>query len=427
MMNRHEKEETRCVIPMKKQADAHSSGQVLPTRKQRRSVRAWLPAALILALTGAIFLYLLLTAGQGTVFNPSRLESDTVTVERAEVLNLSYDTVQADETTPDRVEKGSQRALVRLLSGSLAGQTAELSCMVGYFVGPKLALGDRITVLQIVDGDSGALQELSYYEYERAPMVWVVLGLFVLAVLLVGGKTGLKSLLGLGLTVVAMIWILCPLWMKGADPVLLAMGLCALVTVMSLVLLGGTTRKTVCAIVSTLAGVGLAAAFGVLAQKLCRVNSFQLYAVNGEIADLVNLQSRGYPVRIHGILTAGLLIASLGAVMDVAMSLSSAILELHTVNPALSRRALLGSAMRIGRDMVGTMTNTLILAFVGSSLVTVIRLWAQGPSARVLLNASYLSVELISALSSSIGVILTVPLAAAVGTVLFGRSKEPNK
>lgn len=387
----------------------------------KRGWKSWLPTLLVLAVCAAVFLYLLLWAGGEKVYGPSRLESDTVTVEKAEVLNLSYDTVEPDESTPDRVEKGNQRALIRILTGEHAGQTAELYFMVGYFAGPKLAAGDSITVLQIVDEESRALQEVTYYQYDRIPMVWVVLGLFVLAVLLVGGKTGLKSLLGLAVTVTALIWIFCPLWMRGGDPVWLALGVCALVTVLSFVLLGGVCRKTLCAIAATLAGVALAALFGVLAQKLCRVTSFQLYDVNGEIADLVNLQSRGYPVRVHGILTAGILIASLGAVMDVAMSLSSAIRELKQVNPELSRGALFRSAMNIGRDMVGTMTNTLILAFVGSSLVTVIRLWMQGPSARVLLSSAYFAVELIQAVSSSIGVILTVPLTAVIGAVFFSR------
>ena len=347
-----------------------------------------------------------------------------MTVEQAEVLNISYDSVEPDLNSPDGVEKGNQRALVRLTSGVFAGTTRELYYMIGYFVGPKLAAGDRITVLQIRDEDSGELQTISYFQYDRIPAVLLVMGLFVLAVLLVGGRTGLKSLLGLAVTVVALIWIFCPLWMKGADPVWLALGLCALVSVMSFVILSGCSRKTLCAVLATLAGVGLAALFGALAQRICRVTSFGLYDVNGEIAELVNLQTRGYPVRVHGILTAGILIASLGAVMDVAMSLSSAAAELKRVNPEMRRGALWRSGMNIGRDMVGTMTNTLILAFVGTSLVTVIRLWAQGPTWRMLLCSTYFSVELIAAVSGSIGVILAVPLTALIAAALYGRGKQ---
>lgn len=389
--------------------------------QKKKALPAWLPALLILACTGVLFLILFLNAREGNIYNPSRLQSEFVTVEKAEVLNVSYDSVEPDPYSPDAVEKGNQRALIRLTSGEFAGQTQELYYMIGYFAGPKLRVGDAITVLQLRDEETGALQELTYFQYNRIGAVLLVLCLFVLAVVVVGGKTGLKSLLGLAVTVVALIWIFCPMWMKGSAPLPLAMGLCALVTVMSFVILGGTSKKIFCAILATLAGVGLAALFGALAQRLCRITSFNLYDVNGEIADLVNLQSRNYPVRIHGLLTAGILIASLGAVMDVAMSLSSAVAELKQVNPTLGRRDLWRSGMNIGRDMVGTMTNTLILALVGSSLVTVIRLWAQGPTWRMLLTSGYFAVELISAISSSVGVILAVPLAAGIGALLFGK------
>lgn len=395
-----------------------SSSAPLPERERR--LPAWLPAALILLVCGVLFLILFLNAREGNVYNPVRLQSEFVTVEKAEVLNISYDTVEPDPYSPDGVEKGNQTALIRLTTGVFAGETHELKYMIGYFVGPKLAAGDRITVLQNRDEESGGLLELSYFAYDRIPAVLLVLGLFVLTVLLVGGKTGAKSLLGLAATVAALIWVFCPLWMKGADPLWLALGLCALVTLISFVILGGTSRKILCAILATLAGVGLAAGFGALAQRLCRVTSFSLYDVSGEIAELVNLQTRNYPVRIHGILTAGILIAALGAVMDVAMSLSSAMAELKRVNPNLGRRALWRSGMNVGRDMVGTMTNTLVLAFVGTSLVTVIRIWAQGPTWRMLLSSEFFSVELISALSSSVGVVLTVPLAAAVCAAFFG-------
>ena len=98
--------------------------------------------------------------------------------------------------------------------------------------------------------------------------------------------------------------------------------------------------------------------------------------------------------------------------------------ELKAVNPGLRTGELWRSGMRIGRDMVGTMTNTLILAFAGTSLVTLIRLWAQGPSYRMLLSSRFLAVELISALSSSIGVILAVPLTALISALLNGRVRE---
>lgn len=392
-------------------------------------LRRNLAALVILAVCVGLFAWLFVSANQGRIFNAQKAEetaytdadgrSVAVTVERAEVINVSKDTLAVNRNNPDGLETGNQILLVRLTTGTHAGETAEVQTFVGFYTGERLAVGDPVTVLQTEIAGTGTIS-LTVKNYDRSGDVYLVLGLFLLVVLAVGGKTGLKSLLGLGFTVVALIWIFCPLWMKGAEPVWLALGLCTLVSVMSFVILGGTSRKILCAILGTLAGMALAALFAQLAQSLCRITSYAMYDAGADFTELVNLQERDYPLHLQGILTAGIIISSLGAVMDVAMSLASAVSELKAVNGSLGVKELWKSGMHIGRDMVGTMTNTLILAFVGSSLVLVIRLWSQGSGYRSLMASKYLSVELISALSSSIGVILAVPLTALIGAVLFG-------
>lgn len=395
--------------------------------------RSWLAICILAVCLGALAA-LLITANRGVPYYEGGREEGEyrsaegtvrVSVERAEVVNISRDTVSPNPRNPDHRESGQQTLLVRMKTGTRKGETLPLSNdhFVGVYTSEKVRVGDEISVLQTENLTTGAL-ELSMKNYDRTPMVWGVLGLFVLVVLLVGGRTGLKSLLGLILTVVALIWVFCPMWMKGTRPVPLAFGLCVLVTVLSFVILSGTGKKTLCAVLGTVAGMGLAAGFSLLAQALLRIDSYALYDAGTDFADLANLQQRGFDLHLEGLLTAGVIISALGAVMDVAMSLSSAIGELKTVNPELSRRDLLRSAMHIGRDMVGTMTNTLILAFVGSSLVLVIRLWSQGASSLSLTSSRYLSVELISAISSSIGVILAVPLTAVIGSALYGGKRE---
>ena len=123
-------------------------------RLKQSRIPAWLPALLILAATGVLFLILFFSAREGKIYNPSRLQTEFVTVEKAEVLNVSLDTVEVDPYLPEPVEKGNQRALIRLNSGPFAGETHELYYMIGYFVGPKLAAGDHIMVLQIRDEET---------------------------------------------------------------------------------------------------------------------------------------------------------------------------------------------------------------------------------------------------------------------------------
>ena len=138
---------------------------------------------------------------------------------------------------------------------------------------------------------------------------------------------------------------------------------------------------------------------------------------------LLQLRQTGTPIGLRGLLAAGVILSSLGAVMDVAMSLSSALAEVHTADKTMDARALFRSGMNIGRDMVGTMTNTLILAFLGSGLVLTLYIYSLGLSPHMLMSSAYLSWELVGGISSSVGVILSVPITAAIAAWTYGRKK----
>ena len=255
------------------------------------------------------------------------------------------------------------------------------------------------------------------YEYNRFPGLMVVLAAFLLVTVLVGGKVGAKGLVSLGLTVAALLWILLPLLLKGWPTIPTTTLIAVLVTVATFVILGGVDRKTVCACLGTLAGVAMAAAFGMAAQTLLRMDGYrQEYA-----EALLQLRQTGESgIGISGLVVAGVIISALGAVMDVAMSISSAIEELKRVNPSLDGKELLKSGMNIGRDMVGTMTNTLILAILGSGMTLIVYISSLGLQPWQLFSSAYLSLEAISAVASSVGVILAVPVTAAICGWIFG-------
>ena len=187
-----------------------------------------------------------------------------------------------------------------------------------------------------------------------------------------------------------------------------------------MVILGGVTRKTVCAALGTVAGTALALLFGLLAQSLLHIDGMRLTDVEA----LLQLRQTGTPLGLKGLLVAGVVISALGAVMDVAMSISSALTEVHTVAPERTGKDLFRSGMNIGRDMVGTMTNTLILAFLGSGLTFIIYLISLGLDPRQLISSAYVATEVISGISSSIGVILAVPLTALITAFLLTKDKK---
>ena len=161
-------------------------------------------------------------------------------------------------------------------------------------------------------------------------------------------------------------------------------------TFAALILLGGIGRKTFAAAAATLLGTALSGVLFWIFSGMLHISGY-------------NLDS---------------------AEMDVGMSVAASLEEIHTLNPALNARALMGSGMRIGRDMIGTMTNTLILAYTGTALTTMILLLAYGYDMGHLLSSDYLAMELAQGIASTGGVVLTVPVASAISALVYTREKK---
>lgn len=350
------------------------------------------------------------------VTEEAAFSTTSLTYETAKILRVLSDDSYQDPSV-ENTYRGDETLEVELTSGAFKGRVVTTTIYLGPLARSHVSAGQTLTVS--VSAANGELINVDVMDYNRG---WIVIGIvlvFILITGLVGGKTGLKSILGLLFTVFCLIFILVPLLLKGFDPIWTIFGLCAYIAVVCFVILGGVNRKTICAILGTISGVALAAIFAVGAGALLRVSGYRLIADG--IEALLNIRQSGTPIQLAGLLTGGIMVAALGAVMDVAMSISSAVSELAEVNPDMTRRALLRSAMNIGRDMVGTMTNTLILAFVGGALVTIIYYYAINTTLNQLLGSYWFCVELLKGLASSIGVILSVPLSALIGSVFFGK------
>jgi uncharacterized membrane protein len=196
-------------------------------------------------------------------------------------------------------------------------------------------------------------------------------------------------------------------------------GVCAFIAVVSLTILGGIEKKTVCAMLGTIAGTAMALLFALIAQSLTRVDGLRL----DDVEPLLQLRQQGMNIGLRGLLAGGIAISALGAVMDVTMGISSAMCEVSAANESLSMGQLFRSGMNIGRDMVGTMTNTLILAFLGSSFTLILYLYSIGLQPWQLISSALLSTEVVSSVSGSIGVILSIPLTALITAVALSRKK----
>ena len=412
---------------LKKSVRQTAPAPTSPLEQKKRSSLNMMRSALVLLLCGLIF-FAAYQEALKTPSTPSSSVQSGVIYEKAKVIAITGGAYQGDQDMED-VPVGKQELTAELISGDYKGQRFSLTNNLSYLYGTVLKEGDTITVaFSLTDGK---VENVVLQDYDRTVPLAVIVLLFLLVTIMVGGKVGAKSLLGLGLTILCVFVILIPLLLDGWPTLPTVLALCAFVTVITFVVLGGVNRKTVCAILGTIMGVAMAMAFGKFACWLLRIDGYKMYVAMPTVEPLLQLrqtQDPAHALRLADLLVGGILLAALGAVNDVAMSISSAMNELIAVNPSLTRRQLFKSGMNIGRDMVGTMTNTLILALVGGSFAMIIYYTSMEPSWVQLMSTTFLSVEMVQALASSIGVILAVPFSVVIGMLLFGmRPKKAKK
>lgn len=380
-------------------------------------IKSQLPAicSIIFLLLLGVYFYLLAHPAEES----SEISSGySLTYENAVVTEILSDNCEPEDKKEGTL-RGRQELTALVETGPYAGNTYPIVNLVGPLYGHRLSVGDSF-IIGLSAYEEGQVYA-TVYEYDRAPAILILIGLFCLATILVGGKTGAKSLVGLLITIAALLLVLLPLLFAGWPTLPTTLLVCSWITCMVFLVLSGWDKKTVCAILGTVAGMVFATLFALLAQVLLRIDGYR-----EEYAEpLMQLRHTGESlVGIRYLLVAGVMISALGAVMDVAMSISSAIREISLVGERLTFKQLFISGMNIGRDMVGTMTNTLILAIIGSGMMLIMYIASLNLPLRQFLSSPYLALELVSSLSSSIGVILTVPLTALISATLYAYTKK---
>ena len=334
----------------------------------------------------------------------------------AEVTDILEDTAEVQDWTEGR-RIGQQELEIEVLTGPWKGAVLETPNYLTIYTNVDARVGTRIIVRLDAD-EQGQPYVLSIPNYNRVPMLLGLMAVFAGLLVLIGRRKGVMALIGLVYTLACLWFILVPMILRGADPVLVTVVIVALTTAASLLLLTGLSRKTLCATLGCVGGVAAAGLFAAAAGTISPINGFNL----PEAEELV-LRAADQGLQISGLFVSGILVASLGAVMDVAMSISSACWELRQVDPKLPRTALFRSGMNIGRDAMGTMANTLILAFAGSSLNTLLLCQVYDYPLIQIFNADAIAVEMIRGVAGSIGILLTVPLVA----LLSARLMSPRK
>ena len=332
--------------------------------------------------------------------------------ERAVVTAVLSDDAFPDYDNAEGRRVGTQELEIQIQTGAHKNEVMSLTNYMSALFNVDLKKGDSIIVRIMTDEDGAYYASLFNYNRGRVLGVFVLLFFVLLAVL--GGKKGLGALLGLLFTLGCIWLILIPCLIRGIPAVPVTVGIIAVTAAGALIFLNGFSEKTLCSVLGCVIGVvaagGIAAAVGAATP----MNGF-----NMSEAENLLLYGADKGLKISGLLVCGVLISALGAVMDVALGIASAVWEIHEQNPALTARQLFRSGMHIGQDAMGTMANTLILAFAGSSLNMLILVQTYEIPFLQLINTDYICIEVIQSIAGAMGILLTVPIVAFISARLM--------
>lgn len=352
------------------------------------------------------FIFLILLAL--FMFLPAHAEfAEAFSTQVGRVQNITYENVDAD------VAQANQKVDIKLLEGDLKGLEITLDNLLtgNPYYDIKLKKGMKVIlhVEDTVDGKIFSIQDIK----RSSILVWLS-ALFCGLLVYVGRKKGLNSIISIGVTCILICNILAPMILYGINPIVATILICILSTIVTMYLVGGVNRKSSSAIIGCTLSVVFAGILSSLTVKIASLTGFNseqtmfLYSVHPELS-------------FTGILVSAMILATLGAVMDVAMSIASTINEIHEVDKSKSVKDLFVSGMNVGKDIIGTMANTLILVYLGASLPLL--LLSTNIDLQKFINLNQVVTEIASALIGSCAIVICVPITAIVASELVKNLK----
>lgn len=312
---------------------------------------------------------------------------------------------------------GSPDARVVVVDGAEAGSMldAYLQGPSGQQEVPRYAVGDEVIVNISQQGEDA--NYVAVADRFRVPALAALLGLFAVAVTLVGGWRGVRSLIALALTLAVIIRIVVPLLLAGWNPVLLAVGSATLVTLATLLLTEGARPTTIAAAAGTFICLALTATLAFAFNAIAQFTELQ------GSGDLVYLQTVGRPdLDLGGLLLAAVIFGALGILDDVTITQAATVHELYEADPRVTRADLFRRAMNVGRSHISATVNTLVLAYVGASLPLIVLFNAGQQDPFLTVSGEIVAVEVVKALVGSIGIVAAVPATTAIAVMLVGRA-----
>lgn len=296
----------------------------------------------------------------------------------------------------------------------------EINSLYGYSKFMKeVEAGDKILLTNIENQDP-ITPRWDFIDYYRLDAIIILACVFGLLLMIIGRKKGLNTILSLVFTFSFIFFVFVPSIMNGFN-IYLSVSITSIFTiVMTLLLTNGLSTKTYATIIGCVGGTLIATIVTVIMSEILLLTGY----VDDHSFFLTILE---HPVDLTAIIYAAIIIGAIGAIMDVAMDISSALCEMHEHLPNMTFKEMFDSGIQIGRDIMGTMANTLILAYIGGSLSSIILFLTYSTSIMHILNREIIIVDLLQALVGSLAILLTIPLTVVVCCIMYTKKVKKIK
>lgn len=371
----------------------------------------------IYILTIIISVVLLITGNKIATKNLELLKgADGISAQKAQVIKVLKTTSTEYDLGGDSPDKGKEITFTaKILSGDKKGTEVTALQTIDPFTGAALKeveAGDKIILYNL--DNQGSESDWVLGEYLRTDAL-LVLGIVFLVLLLIFARfKGLNTIISLAFTCLAIFTVFIPAILNGFNIYFWSIITCIFIIAMSLLIIYGANKKSLAAGIGCFVGILVSGGLALVMDKILKLTGL----VSEESLYVIRVNAE-HPLDLKAIIFAAILIGAIGAIMDVSMSIAAALAELQEKLEYTPLSLLIKSGISIGRDIMGTMANTLILAYIGSSLSVVLLLVSYNSSLLELLNKEMIVVEILQSLVGSIGILITIPLTSLVCAYLF--------
>ncbi|GAA0078494.1 YibE/F family protein [Clostridium sp. CTA-5] len=336
---------------------------------------------------------------------------------KARVDKIDYDDTNKLEDENNQVLQTKQEFEITILNGNHKGEKYKIRNTIEAIDIHRIIVSenDEILINYTISDNDGTINSIHLYEMVRESYLYILIGIFILSVILICGKKGIKSIITLIFTGFMIIKVLLPILISGFNPLVATIIVCIVTVASSLFFINGINKKTIVSILGTTGGIIIATIAAIIIGNLCKITGLAETE-----SQMIAYANASIELNFKQIMFSAIVIGALGAVMDVSVSITSAMDEVLQIKSNITKKDFIKSGMNIGKDIIGAMSNTLILAYAGGAFSLIFLLAAQKMTYATIVNMEIITTEIITAFAGSLGIVWTVPITVfAMATLVF--------